>query len=189
MLRLEGERAAIQLLRDLECEPPKKIVPEISKSKVSFDSSHCYVYHATTHKTRNPAIALYAQTTCCCVVRLGEKEPERKNVHVSDSGTGTDTVSVSVIHSFRDAIYHSGSQYFQESATQPPAWWNDFMRYQDQDQYLDTKIPSILKDYDKEKEKQAKTLRNRLKSAAMWIIACVVSAVVGFYVLRLLGLG
>lgn len=63
------------------------------------------------------------------------------------------------------------------------------MRYQDQDQYLDTKIPSILKDYDKEKEKQAKTLRNRLKSAAMWIIACVVSAVVGFYVLRLLGLG
>jgi len=76
------------------------------------------------------------------VVWLGEKEPEHKYVHVSDSGTGTDTVSVSLIHSFRGAVYNSGSQYFRESAKQPPAWWNDFMRYEEE--YLDTKIPKII---------------------------------------------
>jgi len=54
---------------------------------------------------------------------------------------------------------------------------------------LPKKIAESLRLYEEEKDKRAKTLSNRLKSAAKWIIACVVSAVVGFYVLRLLGLG
>jgi len=54
---------------------------------------------------------------------------------------------------------------------------------------LPKKIAEGLRLYAEEKDKRAKTLPNGLKSAAKWIIACVVSAVVGFYVLRLLGLG
>ena len=71
--------------------------------------------------------------------------------------------------------------FFQQSV--PPSWGT---LTKDE---LTKMIAGSLRLYEEEKDKRAKTLPNRLKSAAKWIIACVVSAVVGFYVLHLLGLG
>jgi len=96
------------------------------------------------------------------------------------------SITINEVIRVADSIKKSASDFFSESGFAKPDWWKEY------EKHYETKIPEMLKDvlmeHEKEREKKEKQLGRRMIRFSKWLVAIVVSVIIGIILQSILKL-